>query len=104
MVNSTKKTANYQNLYSTTKKAIKNAVWFLGYNAFLFLLIFILLEILFGEYLFYKYVFLAKMQEDEAIVSITFKENTYRSVLEEWKKRDAIFEHASENHYPDPFQ
>ena len=84
---------------------IKKIPWILGKHAFLFILIFILLDLLFGGFLFYRYVFLVQNQEPQ-IVSIPskFQYDTYQSVLKSWQDRDEILNNSSGLNYPSPFK
>jgi len=96
---------NYQNLLNVSINKAKNILWILGRNAFLFILIFILLGMFFGEYLFYKYVFLVKIENPEIVSSqIKFQKDTYESVLKEWQKREDFFKKSSQENYPNPFR
>ena len=82
----------------------KSVLWILCKNAFLFILIFILLGMFYGEYLFYKYVFLVKIKNPEIVsIPIKFQKDIYDSVLKEWKKREDIFKNSSRENYSDPF-
>ncbi len=66
----------------------KKIPWKLGKNAFSFILIFVILEIIFGELLYYQYVIMVEMQEPNiADISLKFHENTYQSVIKEWQAR-----------------
>ena len=84
---------------------IRKIPWKLGMNAFWFILIIILLEILFGEFLFYKHVILKNTEEPEIInVSTKFRENTYESVLKEMKQREDILKNMTQKEYESPFR
>ena len=83
---------------------IKKVPWILGRNAFLFILIFILLDIIFGEFLFYQYVFLSDIEESPIFnISTKFKENAYKSVSEKIQVRENIFKNIPQENYADPF-
>ena len=85
-------------------KKIKKLLWNFGKYAFLFIIIFILLYIVLGEFLFYRYVFLANIKEPEITGSLTrFKENVYQSVLKELQDREDTFKSSSPKNYQDPF-
>lgn len=72
---------------------IKKIPWILGRDAFLFVLIFILLDIIFGEFLFYKHVLLVNIKEPEIVnTPIKFQENVYQSVLKELQIREDVSE------------
>ncbi len=83
----------------------KKSLWSLGKDAFLLILIFILTDILLGELLFYKYVFLVKNQEPKIASSVTrFKKGTYDAVIKEWQDKENIFKNSTEINYQDPFK
>ncbi len=84
---------------------VKKIPWILGKDAFLFIMIFIFIDIFLGEYLFYKYVFLVKSENPEtSSISTEFKENTYEKVLEELKLKADIFENSKIESYDNPFK
>lgn len=83
---------------------IKKIPSILGRDAFLFVIMFVLLDIVFGEFLFYQYVFLIKTKEPEIVsASIKFQENAYQSILKEWQDKDDIFKNTIQRNYKDPF-
>ncbi|OGZ66689.1 MAG: hypothetical protein A3C50_02265 [Candidatus Staskawiczbacteria bacterium RIFCSPHIGHO2_02_FULL_43_16] len=83
----------------------KKLPWVLARHAFLFILLFVVLEAVIGTFLFYAYIFVPKTKNTEMVDSPeTFQEKTYRSVLEAWEKRDAIIESSPQEEYNDPFQ
>ena len=91
-------------LLDTSISKIKKIPWILGKNAFLFILIFVLLEIIFVEFLFYNYVILVKTQEPTTIdTPAKFKEYLYKSVLKEMQDRENIFENPLQKNYNNPF-
>mgnify|MGYP001593922107 FL=1 len=76
---------------------INKVLWILGKNAFLFILIFILLDIILNGFLFYKYVFLVSIKEPQVVeIPTKFKESIYESVLKEMETRDVISRDLSE--------
>ena len=85
--------------------ALYNILWFFGKHAFLVFLVITLINISFGAFLFYRYIFLINVKE-LAIPSapIEFRENTYQSVLQEWQTRENIFKESSQKIYQDPFE
>ena len=98
---------SFKELSDTCAKKIKEILWILGKNAFLCILIFILIDILIGEFLFYKYVISIDTKEPKVISTYDkFQENTYLSILEEWQKREDISENlfSSDKNYTDPFK
>ena len=95
---------NSQKLLYKFKESIKKMLWALGRDAFLFILIFVLLDMVFGEFLFYNYVFLTKIKEPEVALNLTkFQANTYQSVVKEWQYREDAFSSSSEENYLSPF-
>jgi hypothetical protein len=77
---------------------------FLAGNAFILILILILASVIFGEFLFYKHVFLPNKEEQKSgNISAVFQENLYESVLEEIEEIKNIFENPLEGNYIDPF-
>ena len=100
-----KNTGRYKKLLASYVQAIKKIPFTIGRDAFLFILIFILIDILFGEFLFYQYVFLVESKKQEIDSGrMIFKESTYDSVLGQWKIREDIFNDASKQNHQDPFQ
>lgn len=76
----------------------------LGENAFIFILIFILIEIIFGEFLFYKYIFAVRVREPQITGNlIEFQEKTYQFILGERQKREEMFKDSLKEAYSDPF-
>ena len=77
----------------------------LGRNAFWFILMFILLDILVGEILFYKYVVLKNSEDPEIInISTKFKENTYQSVLKRVQDKEDVLRNVQRVEYQYPFK
>lgn len=95
---------NYQFLRIVLGK-IKKGLWFIGREAFLFILIFILLEIIIGELLFYNYVSsIEKISPQISSSVFEFKQEAYQSILKEWQERELIWKNISAKNYPDPFK
>lgn len=83
---------------------IKKILWNLGNHAFLVILALILLEVLFGGLMFYKYVFLADAQAPQASSnSFQFAEGVYQNILSQWQKRSQNFQDYSQKNYQSPF-
>ncbi len=99
-----KSSLSYQNILNGIKNGAKNIVWFFAQGAFFFILIFLLLEVLLGEYLFYQYILVAKTKEPEVTtLPVRFKKEVYQSVLKEWEKRESVFSQAVREKYTNPF-
>jgi len=94
---------NTKNLFEKIKN-VKPPLWFLGMHIFIFILIFILLDILFGVFLLYEYAILAQRREPEvAINALKFKSDAYQEVLGELQAREQKFGSISEKKYSSPF-
>lgn len=66
-------------------KGIKRFLYFLCSNAFWIIIIFILIDAVFAEFIFYKYVYIAENQKIESNESILkFDNSNYQSVLEKF--------------------
>ncbi len=95
----------FEKLWDAMIGNIKKIPWILGQYAFLFILIFILLDILFGGFLFYHYVFSVKNAEPQITsVPAKFKNDVYQSVLNSWQNREESLNSASAINYADPFK
>lgn len=82
----------------------KKMLWILGSGAFSVILLIVLLEVAFGEFLFYKYAFLAEKQEPKiSNNSFQFKKDVYQNILIERQKRDKKFQDYSQKDYLSPF-
>jgi len=68
---------------------IKEAIWTLGTRAFLLVLVLILIDLIFGGFVYYKYVFLAENKEVRVSESIIkFNENAYQQAVKELRARE----------------
>jgi hypothetical protein len=77
----------------------------LGEHAFLSFLGLLILALILGSAVFYKYSFLAGEEEPESTEKpLKFKEKTYQEILKIWGKREKRFEEADSKEYPDPFR
>lgn len=96
---------SFKKLFNVLLLNIKKIPWILGKYAFLFILIFILLDIVFGEFLFYRYVFLVKNEEPQILsIPAKFRDDTYKSVLQYWQEREESLKDSSELNYSNPFK
>jgi len=93
-----------------TRSAGKAKVFFkklpriLGENAFLTFLFLLLLSLIIGGIIFYKYSILSEKVEAEIIEKpLQFKEGVYRKVLDEWEAREKRFRESELREYPDLF-
>jgi hypothetical protein len=88
--------------YSVPK--VKQIFWFLGVNAFAVVLILILIDIFWGEFLFYKYVLLAKKEPPKVDDTFfKFDNKDYQRILAEWQIRDQELQEFLEKNYTSPF-
>ena len=86
--------------FASTRKLF----WTIGLHAFSAVLILILLDVLFGGFIFYKYIFLAKNQKPEInTASFQFEDDPYQKVLNQWQERDTKLAEYLQKNYPSPF-
>lgn len=91
--------ANFNKFKETTQ-----ILWILGSKAFWIIIIILLLELLFGGILFYKYVFLTTQQNIEVVSSsYKFKENFYQDIVLSWQQREQNFQKFYQNEHINPF-
>jgi len=77
----------------------------LGERAFLTFLGLLLIALIFGGLVFYKYSILVEKAEPEiSKIPLKFKEKTYQEVLKVWQEKEKRFEEANFKIYPDPFR
>lgn len=78
--------------------------WIIGRNAFLVILILILLDIILGGILSYKYVNLAgeeNIENNEG--SLKFHDENYKNILDSWDKRNTGLQEFLKKDYVSPF-
>ncbi len=96
--------SNFQ-LVNFLKTESKKVLLMLGKDAFSVVLILIILEIIFAEFLFYKYVLAVEIVDlTAADTSVTFQKNVYESVLQEWQAREDFLKNRSQDKLSDPFK
>lgn len=84
---------------------IKKIPWVLGSHAFSIILILILLDLILGEFLLYKYALLVKKEEPKIIENIIkFEYSDYQKFLEEWQTREQKFKDSAVEKYSNPFK
>ena len=75
---------NKLNILKIKTDKIKKIPWVLASHAFLIILLFILLNLILGVYLFYKYVILVEIEQQKiAEKDIKFEYNAYQQVLKD---------------------
>jgi hypothetical protein len=83
---------------------IKKICFFFGKHAFGLILSIILLELILGGIIFYKYAFLAEKTEPGISANnFKFKENSYQEILKEWEQRDIKFQENFGQDIQSPF-
>lgn len=96
--------ANFR-LLDEIKTRGKKFLWVLGKDAFLFILFILLIEVIFAEFLFYKYVLSVEIEEPSLSEgSIGFQKEEFQSVLFEWQRREEFFNNYPAEDVSDPFQ
>ena len=83
--------------------AFKKIPRWLGTNVFLSFLISLLIALIIGDLMLYKYSFLIENIEPEIGQRIGFKEEAYQRVLEAWEQDQKKFEETNTKNYPNPF-
>jgi len=77
----------------------------LGENAFLTAICFIILSLIFGGFVFYRYIILTQKAEPDIIEkSFKFQENDYQNILKIWQEREEKFNTADSEQRSNPFQ
>jgi len=77
----------------------------LAERAFLTYLGLLVLALILGGFIFYRYSILAKKTESPiGEKPLHFEKELYNKVLEIWVKREERFEEADSKKYPDPFR
>jgi hypothetical protein len=87
------------------KKILKKLPKTLGEKAFLTFLGFLLISLIFGAAIFYRYSILIKKEKPEITEKhLRFREKTYQTILKEWQERNKKFSEIDLKEYPDPFR
>lgn len=77
---------------------------FIGERLFLNFLLVVVLAIIIGGFIMYRYVFLSEnIQFNIVERPVFFDEVIYKKVLEEWEKRDKEFQEIESKQYLNPF-
>lgn len=76
-------------ILKTFKVKVKKIFWVLGLHAFWLILLFVFIDLMFGSFIFYKYVFSAEGDEGSVTGTIIeFNERSYKNILEELHARE----------------
>ena len=88
-----------------TKDFFKKLPRVLGERAFLTFLGLLVIALMSGGFIFYKYSILAAKTEPQVIKKpLQFKEKTYQEVLKVWQEKGKRFKEADFKEYPNPFR
>ncbi len=88
-----------------TKKNLKRLPLVVAKHTLLVCLILLLLALVSGSFLYYKYYILAQKMELEISGRLfPLKEEVYREVLNVWQENEIVFREAEFKKYPDPFK
>ena len=91
--------------FNKIKKFLEKSPLALGKKAFLTSICLIILSLVLGSFVFYKYSFLVQKSEPEIIKKpLQFKEDLYQKILENLQDRKNKFEETELKEYPNPFQ
>jgi len=83
---------------------IKKILLRLGNKALAVILIAIVLDLLFGLFLLYRYVIQPGVQTSEVTIAVMqFNNKAHQSLLKTLQEREEVFTNASFKTYPDPF-
>ena len=83
---------------------IKKICFFFGKHAFGLILSIILLELILGGTIFYKYGFLAEKAEPKiGSNNFKFRESAYQEILKEWEQREVKFQEFFGQDIQSPF-
>jgi hypothetical protein len=75
---------DFPKIIEAVKSGIKRFLWNLGLNAFSVILLLILIDLILGGIVFYKYVFLAEQEQPNITGSILkFDDKIYKEVLQD---------------------
>jgi len=83
---------------------VVEVIWLIGKRAFWLTILLILVDLIIGGAVFYKYVFYA--ENDKSYLNnppLQFDENSYQEILSQWEKRDESLNQFIQKNYPDPF-
>ena len=77
----------------------------LAVHSFTVILLLFIFSLIFGGFVYYKYVFLIKNKEPQITQKpLQVDEKTFQKILNEWQEREKRFNEADLKEYPDPFK
>lgn len=84
-----------QDSFKTLNERVKRILWCLGLRAFSLVLLFIVIELIWGGFIFYKYVSLPEKSEPKIVENITkFDYKSYQNVLEQLQTEVGSFKRS----------
>lgn len=96
---------NRQQLWQKPVNLMKRILWFLARDAFLCIIVLVLLAVVFGEFLLYHDVLsidIKEVSDDNNVIG--FKDDTYASIVSQWKDQEDVFNKPLETIYKNPFR
>lgn len=96
--------ANLRRALDAIASKIKKIFWYLGENAFLFTLIFVVLSLIFAEILFFSYTVSVNKELAPSVKGAKFQTDIYNEVLKKWQERKNIFESSPGESYLNHFK
>ena len=95
---------NYLQLLQDSLGSIKKVLWFLARDAFLCILMLVLLAIVLGEFLLYNDIVLPEIREPDVVSNIvTFQEKDYLWVSQTLQSRESTFNNEVTSGIENPF-
>lgn len=82
----------------------KKVLWVLARHAFLVMVSAILIEILLGQFLFYRYAFAPQNTEVPILAPATFNQAVYQGVINKASQKQRVLDQALGKTYGNPFQ
>ena len=87
------------------KRIVKEIPYVLGTYAFISFLVFVVISIVFGFFMFYKYGILAKNYIPKKVKPATeINKGLYHKILDKLDKRQKVFNNIGTKNYKDPFK
>jgi len=91
--------------FKKIKDSLKRLPRTLAENAFLTFLGLLVIALILGGLVFYKYSILTKKVEPQVIKEpLQFKEKTYEEILKVWQEKEKRFQETDFKEYPNPFK
>jgi len=94
---------DYKKFLGVMSMGAKKALWFMARDAFVMILILVLICVLFGEFLFYNYILALDTNKTDTITVVKFNESAYNSIIKESNEKESILGNAFGSKYKNPF-